>query len=102
MTPAANVDDDWHKFVDAKKIEELEHIINEENLDKEETYKFITNSFRDGYIQTTGTELTKVLPPVSRFTPTGERTKKKESVLEKLMAFFKKFWDISGGRFLGH
>ena len=100
LTPSTNVDDDWHSFVDAKKIEELDQIINDENLDKEETYKFITNAFRDGYVQSTGTALSKVLPPVSRFTPTGDRTKKRESVLEKLSSFFNKFWDISGGRFL--
>jgi type I restriction enzyme R subunit len=100
LTPSTNVDDDWQSFVDAKKVEELDQIINDENLDKEETYKFITNAFRDGYVQSTGTALSKVLPPVSRFTPTGDRTKKRESVLEKLSSFFNKFWDISGGRFL--
>lgn len=100
LTPSTNVDDDWHSFVDAKKVEELEQIINDENLDKDETYKFITNAFRDGFVQSTGTAISKVLPPVSRFTPTGDRTKKRESVLEKLSSFFYKFWDISGGRFL--
>jgi type I restriction enzyme R subunit len=100
LTPSANVDDDWFAFVDAKKVEELDQIINDESLDKDETYKFITNAFRDGYIQATGTALSKVLPPVSRFTPSGDRTKKRDSVLEKLKAFFDKFWDISGGRFL--
>ena len=100
LTPSTNVDDDWLSFVDAKKMEELEQIIKDENLDKDEAYKFITNAFRDGYVQTTGIALSKVLPPVSRFTPTGDRTKKRESVLEKLSAFFNKFWDISGGKFL--
>ncbi|MEA4985278.1 Type I restriction enzyme EcoR124II R protein [bioreactor metagenome] len=100
LTPTTNVDDDWHSFVDEKKLEELDSIITEEVLDKDETYKFINNAFRDGFIQTTGTALTKVLPPVSRFTPTGDRTKKRDTVLEKLSAFFSKFWDISGGKFL--
>ena len=100
LTPSTNVDDDWHSFVDAKEVEELDQIINDENLDREETYKFITNAFRDGYVQSTGTALSKVLPPVSRFTPTGDRTKKRESVLEKFNSFFNKFWDISGGRSL--
>ncbi len=100
LTPATNVDDDWRSFVDEKKLEELERIINEENLDKDETYKFITNAFRDGFVQNTGTAISRVLPPVSRFSPTGERTKKRETVLEKLGTFFNKFWDISGGRFL--
>lgn len=99
LTPSSNVDDDWYSFIDSKKLEEIEAIITEENLDKDETFKFLTNAFRDGYVQTTGTALTKVLPPVSRFTPTGDRTKKRETVLEKLIGFFNKFWDISGGKF---
>lgn len=90
------VDEDWQKFVEEKKIEELEKIIKNENLDKEATYKFINNAFRDGNIATTGTAISKVLPPVSRFSPTGERTQKRESVLNKLTSFFERFFDISG------
>ena len=100
LTPTTNVDDDWHSFVDAKKLKELDSIITEESLDKDETFKFINNAFRDGFVQNTGTAISKVLPPVSRFSPTGERTKKRDTVLEKLSAFFNKFWDISGGRLL--
>ena len=100
LTPTTNVDDDWHTFVDEKKLEELDSIIAEENLDKDETYKFLNNAFRDGFVQNTGTAISKVLPPVSRFSPTGERTKKRETVLERLGAFFNKFWDISGGKLL--
>jgi len=100
LTPKSSVDDDWHSFVDAKKLEELESIIATEGLNKEETYNFINNAFRDGFIKTTGTALTKVLPAVSRFNPSGDRTKKRESVIEKLSTFFHKFWDISGGRLL--
>lgn len=95
LSPSASVTNDWQTFVDEKKMEELDQIIEEENLDKEETHKFITNSFRDGYVQTTGTGLAKILPPVSRFTPTGERTQKRETVIEKIKAFFNRFWDIS-------
>lgn len=98
LTPATVVDDDWRKFVDQKKIEELERIIDEENLNREAAYKFVDSAFRDGYVQTTGTALTKVLPPMSRFSAKSERPKKRESVLEKINAFFNKFWDISGGK----
>jgi type I restriction enzyme, R subunit len=95
LTPGADITDDWQSFVDEKKMEELDQIIAQENLDREETHKFINNAFRDGYVQTTGTGLTKILPPVSRFTPTGERTQKRETVIEKMKAFFNRFWDIS-------
>ena len=93
------IDEDWHKFVDIKKIEELEQIIKSENLDHDATYIFVRNAFRDGGVATTGTAITKVLPPVSHFSPTGERTKKRETVLVKLTNFFERFFDISGSDF---
>ncbi len=93
------VDEDWRKFVEEKKVEELEQIIKNENLDREATYKFIKNAFRDGSVPATGTAISKVLPPVSRFSPTGERSQKRESVLSRLTSFFERFFDISGGKF---
>lgn len=93
------VDTDWQQFVEGKKIDELEHIITSENLDHEATYGFIRNAFRDGCLATTGTAITNILPPVTRFSPTGDRTKKRESVLDKLTGFFERFFDISGGKF---
>ncbi len=92
----ASIDADWRTFVEKKKVEELNSIISEENLNKEETYTFVQNAFRDGGIVETGTAMTKVLPPVSFFTPTGERSKKREGVLKKLKTFFDRFFDISG------
>src|SRR3989339_758174 len=70
----SDVDDDWQKFVEGKKVEELETIIESENLDHDATYAFIKNAFRNGNVTTTGTAITKILPPVTRFSPTGERT----------------------------
>lgn len=95
LNPSTEIDKDWHSFIEGKKLEELNRIIEDENLNRDETYKYIANAFRDGYVQETGTAITKVLPPVSRFSKTGERTKKRESVLDKLMRFFNRFWDIS-------
>ncbi|MGR3316951.1 MAG: type I restriction endonuclease subunit R, EcoR124 family [Candidatus Anammoxibacter sp.] len=93
----AVVDEDWHKFVEKKKIEELEQIIKDENLNRDASYAFVKNAFRDGGVTTTGTAISKVLPPVSRFSPTGERSKKRESVLSRLTSFFERFFDISMG-----
>ena len=92
------VDEDWRKFVEEKKVEELNHIIKKEGLDPNETYLFVKNAFRDGHVAMTGTAITKVLPPVTRFSPDGERTKKRENVLTKLANFFERFFDISGGK----
>ncbi|HRY97630.1 MAG TPA: type I restriction endonuclease subunit R [Bacteroidales bacterium] len=92
------VEEDWQKYVEKKRIEELEEIIERENLDHDETYKFVRNAFRNGSLATTGTALAKVLPPVSRFSPGGERSQKRESVLERLTRFFERFFDISDGK----
>jgi len=88
----ATIDEDWQKFVEKKKIEELDKIIADENLDRDKAYAFVRNAFRDGSIAITGTAITKVLPPVSRFSPTRERTIKRESVLSKLSRFFELFF----------
>jgi len=94
------VGDDWQKFVEKKKIEELEDIIESEGLDHDEAYAFVRNAFRDGHVATTGTAIAKVLPPVTRFSPGGERTQKRESVLSKLTSFFDRFFDISKKEFV--
>lgn len=91
------VDEAWQTYIETKRREELDEIIKQENLNPEETYKFMQNAFRNGYITTTGTDFAKVLPPISRFTPTGERSKKRESVLNKLTLFFERFFTISKG-----
>jgi len=94
------VDDDWQKFVDKKKIEELEKIITNENLNHDATYTFVKNAFRDGNVATTGTAVTKIMSVrPSRFAPDGAYSKKRESVLSKLTSFFEWFFDISGGKF---
>ena len=103
LDPSADVENAWEEFVEKKKIEELDRIIEEEGLDREKTYAFIENVFLDGEVPTTGTEIVEILPPVSMFEKDekGEsvRMKKKQSVLEKLRAFFERFFDIASGRF---
>jgi type I restriction enzyme R subunit len=94
----SSVDDDWRTFVDAKKLEELDKIIEDEGLNRDETHKFIESAFRDGSVQSTGTAIAKILPPVSRFSADNSRTKKRETVIDKLTNFFNKFFDISGER----
>lgn len=89
------VDDDWQKFVDEEKKAELDQIIKDQKLNREETYQFIDKAFQEGVITTTGTNLAHILPPVSRFDPEGKRTQIRESVIEKLEEFFEKFFGIS-------
>jgi type I restriction enzyme R subunit len=71
----------------------LTSIIATEKLKAEETRKFVANAFRDGALKTTGTEIDKLMPPVSRFGG-GNRAKKKQGVIEKLKAFFEKYFGL--------
>ncbi len=93
VNAATHVDDDWQKFVAEQKENDLAAIIEVENLKQEETRKFVANSFRDGEMKTTGTDIDKILPPVSRFAG-GARTEKKQSVIEKLTVFFEKYFGL--------
>jgi type I restriction enzyme R subunit len=96
----SNVDDDWHRFVEEKKVEELENIIKSEDLDRDATYAFIQNAFRDGGVVGIGTGVAKIMAhKPSRFSPDRAYTKKRESILQKLTRFFEKFFNISGDKF---
>jgi type I restriction enzyme, R subunit len=55
----------------------------------------VETAFRDGQIRTTGTAITKVLPPVSRFSAAGGHGEKKQNVIAKLGAFFDRFFGLS-------
>ncbi len=94
LTPQSDVDDDWNSYVHRRMREQLDEIIAEENLKANETRSFVEHAFRNGYIQENGTELAGILPPMSRFTPSGDRMKKREAVLEKLKAFFDRYFDL--------
>lgn len=94
-----DVDDvllEWNTFVAAEREAALRQIIQEENLREPETRKFLENAFRDGEIKTTGTDIDKLMPPVSRFGGGGARAKKKQAVIEKLQGFFRQFYGIGG------
>lgn len=95
LTASSNVDEDWQKYVAEQKEAELNQIIAEERLKEEETKTFVDNSFKNGEIQSAGTSFAKILPPVSRFTPTGERTSLKERVLTRLKEYFDRYFNIS-------
>ncbi|MBO5741955.1 MAG: hypothetical protein J6R54_08285, partial [Bacteroidaceae bacterium] len=99
ITPTSDVNDDWNTFVRESQKKEIDAIIQEEKLRAEETYRFMQRSFQDGGVQEIGTEITTILPPVSRFNKGGDRTAKKNAVISKLKAFYDKFADISHGVF---
>ena len=94
VNSSKNVTDDFKKFVREEKEKDLEKVIEEEKLKPEETKKFIDNSLRDGTLKTTGTDVDKLLPPVSRFGG-GNRVEKKLGVIGKLKGFFDKYLGLT-------
>ena len=101
LTPEKDVNDDWHRFVKQQQKEQLDEIISEEKLKPKETYEFVSQSFRNGEIEETGTAITRILPPLPLFSKNkdNDRGKKKQDVIAKLKAFFERFFDVSGGVF---
>lgn len=85
---------EWHSYVADEKEKQLVEIIKAENLKEDETRKFIEESFRNGEIKTTGTDIDKIMPPVSRFGG-GNRTAKKQNIIDKLKAFFERFFGVA-------
>ena len=65
----------------------------------EETRKFMENAFRDGAVKTTGTDIDKLMPPVSRFGG-GNRSKKKQGSIEKFKVFFEKYFGLGIADFI--
>ena len=86
-----DVNSDWVRFVREQREEDIAQLIQSEKLKPEETRKFVDNAFRDGVLKTTGIDVDKILPPVSRFSGGGKRVQKKQTVIEKLKAFFEKY-----------
>ena len=84
----SNVYADFESFMNSKKKEETE-----------ETYNFIQRSFEQGRVETNGTEVSTILPPMSMFTPNNDRQEKKNKVIDKLLEFFDKFFSISNNKF---
>lgn len=83
----------WHNYVEKEREEELQEIITTEKLKDTETRKFMAHAFRDGEIKTSGTDIDKLMPPVSRFSG-GNRATKKQIIIDKFKAFFDKFFGI--------
>lgn len=89
----SDITSDWAKFVSKQRENDISEIISTEKLKDEETRKFIDNAFRDGVLKTTGTDIDKIMPPVSRFGG-GNRAAVKQKVIDVLQKFFEKYFGL--------
>ena len=84
---------EWRSYVAEQRENDLKQIIAEENLKEAETRKFIETAFRDGAVKTTGTDIDKLMPPMTRFGG-GNRAQKKQGIIARILAFFEKYFGI--------
>ena len=95
-----DVERDWVKFISENRKKELDKIIEDENLKKEQTYNFVKNAFYNGSLTTDGTDVADLLPPVSIFGDADNNiTAKLRKVIDKLLNFFDRFFNISDRNF---
>ena len=92
LTVLGDVAGEWREYVAAKRSEELERIITDEQLRPEAARAFVAGAFRDGHLEVGGTAITAILPPTSRFGGGGlDHETTKATVIEKLTAYFERF-----------
>lgn len=84
----------WNNYVAEQREKDLNELIKAERLNADETRKFLEVSFRLGEVKIFGTEINQIMPPISRFGG-GNRAEKKQTVIEKILAFFEKYFGIS-------
>ena len=97
INTSTDIQKDWQSYIAKKREEELAAIIAEQKLKPEETKTFIENSFRDGNLRTTGIDIDRILPPVSRFGGGNggvNRSEVKKTVIERLREFFEKYFGV--------
>lgn len=90
-----SIDLEWKRYIDAKRETELAKIITDERLAEAGARKFVADAFRDGAVPTTGTAMTAILPPTSRFSPDGEYDDLVHRVRSKLLAFFDRYFGLA-------
>ena len=95
----SDVMNEWYAFVAEQREKDLIQLIQEERLKPDEIRRFLENAFREGEVKTTGTDIDKMMPPVSRF-GNSNRSEKKQTVIDKLKVFFEKYFGIGAAEFI--
>lgn len=99
LSPDSSVDSEWKTYVNQKKRDEFTQLIENEHLKSDKAVTFIENAFKRGYVPEGGIELNEIMPPLNPFDPSANRESKVKTVLDKIKAFFNKFYEIANGIF---
>ncbi len=90
INATSDVGNDWKKFVDEQRERDTATLIQDEKLKDAEARAYLDNMLRTGEVKTSGTDIDKFLPPMSRF-GNSNRAETKSRVIENLMKFFEKY-----------
>ena len=93
VNAAGDIAEQWMAFVRERKRRDIAELIETENLKGDEAVKFFEGSLRDGVLKTTGTDIDRILPPLSRFGTVRQQAK--ERVIAALQALFERYKGIS-------
>ena len=92
VSATGDINDEWKQYLAEQKSREVGEMVEKENLKQPETDQFIETMFRLGHLQTTGTDIEKILPAGSRFgTGPNNRINRKKRVVDWLRVFFDRF-----------
>ncbi len=94
-----DVMNEWYAFIAEQREKDLVQLIADEKLKEDETRKFLENAFKEGEVKTIGTDIDRLMPPVSRF-GNSNRSEKKQTIIDKLKAFFEKYFGIGAAKFV--
>ena len=84
----------FYAFAQAEKRREADILIETEGLNAEASRRYIATSLKREYASDSGTELSSMLPKMSRLNP--KYLTKKQSVFAKMSAFVEKFKGVGG------
>ena len=96
VSATAEVDEAWKAHVAARRTADLDRIIAEEGLRPAEAREFVARALRAGSIQASGTAITRVLPPSSRFAVDRAYGEKKQRVLGGLAELVERYAGLGG------
>ncbi len=81
----------WEQFMEIRRDQELNELIEAEKLKADQTYSFVEEALRTGMVSTSGTAMTKLLPTTFRFGRQANHDEVRARVGEKLSAFVDRF-----------
>ena len=100
MTATGDVYEEWQTYLNEQKKAEFAELVAEEHLKSDKAVEFIEMAFKRGYVPEGGLELNNIMPPINPFDPNANRQGKVEHVLDRIKAFFTKYFGFADGRFM--